>query len=171
MTALCGTQAEKIEKMACSMPTGIAPPRKIGRGPPSIKRGKGIGNQAVEIAISKMGDLRILSVKGSLRLQHWRVIDKHLDALLGHGAYWVALDLSGASLGDEAALESLSDNARKFQARQAHLLIQSESASLREALRAAFAGIVPDDCIFADRPSLEESLRSRVPSAPFGKLN
>jgi anti-anti-sigma regulatory factor len=153
------------------MPTGIAPPRKIGRGPPLIERGKGIGNQAVEIAISKMGDLRILSVKGSLRLQHWRVIDKHLDALLEHGADWVALDLSGASLGDDAALESLSHNARKFQARRAHLLIQSGSASLREALRSAFAGIDPNDVIFADRPSLEAGLRGRVPLAPIGKLN
>jgi hypothetical protein len=125
----------------------------------------------VEIAISKMGDLRILSVKGSLRLQHWRVIDKHLDALLGHGAYWVALDLSGASLGDEAALESLSHNARKFLAQRAHLLIQSDSAFLREALRSAFAGIDPDGFIFADRPSLEASLRGRVPLAPIGKLN
>ena len=149
----------------------FAPPCKIGRGPPSIKRGNGIGNSAVEIAISKMGDLRILSVKGKLRLQNWRVIDKHLDALLGHGACWVALDLSGAALSDEAALDSLAHSARKFQAHRAHLLIQSESDTLREGLRAAFAGTDWDDCIFADRRSLEESLRGREPLAPFGKLN
>lgn len=125
----------------------------------------------MEIAISKMGDLRILSVKGSLRLQHWRVIDKHLDALLENGAQRVALDLSGASLADQAVLESIARNARKFQARQARLLIQSESASLREILRSAFAGIDREECVFADRPSLEASLQGRAPSAPLGKLN
>jgi anti-anti-sigma regulatory factor len=113
----------------------------------------------MEIAISKMGDLRILSVKGNLRLQHWRVIDKHLDALLGHGAGWVAVDLSGATVSIDAALESLARNARKFRERQAHLLIQSGSASLRETLKAALAGTHPGEHIFPDRPSLEESVR------------
>jgi anti-anti-sigma regulatory factor len=125
----------------------------------------------VEIAISKMGDLRILSVKGNLRLQHWKVIGKHLDALLGNGASGVALDLCGATLAGQAALESLAENARKFQARQARLWILSESASLRDALRSAFAGIDREERVFADRPSLEASLRGRAPSAPLGKLN
>lgn len=127
----------------------------------------------MEIAISKMGGLRILSVKGNLRLQHWRVIDKHLDAMLGHGADWVAVDLSEATLNGEDALESLARNARKYRDRQARLLIQSESADLREALRTAFAGADPDGCIFADRRSLEERVRGREPSSPgaFGKLN
>ncbi len=148
----------------------MAPPRKIGRGR-SRSGAAGIGNLAVEIAISKMGGLRILSVKGNLRLQHWRVIDKHLDALLENGAQRVALDLSGATLGDQAAPESIARNARKFQARQARLLIQSGSASLREALRSAFAGIDREECVFADRPSLEAGLQGRAPSAPLGKLN
>jgi hypothetical protein len=125
----------------------------------------------MEIAIAKMGELRILSVKGNLRLQHWRVIDKHLDSLLGHGARWVALDLSGAALSHESALESIARNARKFRERQARLLIQSDSAALREALRAPSAGIDADGCIFADRPSLEESLRGREPFAASGKLD
>src|SRR3954470_18970274 len=148
--------------MVRSLHATFAPPRKMVRG---------IGNQAVEIAISKMGALRILSVKGNLRLQHWRVIDKHLDALLGHGASWVALDLSGATVSDEAASESLAQSAQRFRERRARLLIQSESASLRESLRAAFGGTGREECVFADRRALQESLRAPDPSAPSGKLN
>jgi hypothetical protein len=125
----------------------------------------------MEIAISKLGDLRILSVKGNLRLQHWRVIDKHLDALLAHGTNWVALDLSEATLNTEAGIESLALRAREFRERQAHLLIQSDSASLRDSLQASLRATGPGDCIFADRRSLEESLRGLGPLAPSVKLD
>jgi len=148
------------------------PPRgKIAWKPWPIAPGERDWNPAMEIGISKMGALRILSVKGNLRLQHWRVIDKHLDALLAHGASWVALDLSEATLNSEAGIESLVLRAREFSQRQAHLLIQSDSAFLREALQASLAATGPGDCVFADRRSLEESLRGRASSAPSVKLD
>ena len=52
----------------------------------------------MEISIEKKVDLQILGVKGKIRLQNWRLLDKHLDTMLDNGCRRVAMNLSGVSL-------------------------------------------------------------------------
>ena len=113
----------------------------------------------MEIGISKKGDLRILTLKGNLHLQHWRVIDKHLEAMLAAGARRVALDLSGVTLLEASGIAALLLSARKFRDRKAVLLLVAGDPSLREAVREAVlaSGYMAegDECLFPDWSALE----------------
>jgi anti-anti-sigma regulatory factor len=115
----------------------------------------------MEIAISKKGGLRVLTVKGNLRLQHWRVIGKHLEALLGQGARWVALDLPDAASISETGLACLHDAARAYRERDANLMALIANPAAREAARASrsFPGL--GDCLFADWGELEGRLQAQ----------
>jgi len=118
----------------------------------------------MEIGISKRGELRILTLKGNLRLQHWRVIGKHLDLLLAQGARWVALDLSGANLIDEAGMACLRIEARKFRGRDANLLLIVSPSALESLQASNSVADLGEDRVFADWGGLEGSLRSRGPA-------
>jgi anti-anti-sigma regulatory factor len=104
----------------------------------------------MEIGISKKGDLRVLALKGNLRLQHWRVIDKHLEAMLVSGARRVALDLSGVTLLEESGIATLLKGTRKFRDRESELLLVAGGPSIREALRVSGRMADLDGCLFAD---------------------
>jgi anti-anti-sigma regulatory factor len=123
--------------------------------------------RGMEIAIAKKGGMRVLAVKGNLRLQHWRVIDKHLDALLGQGARWVVLDLSGANLIGDAALGALFHCARRFLVHDANLLLLAIEPRLRETLRNS-AGTELAERVFPDWRSLEEWAQGRGCPFPDG---
>ena len=115
----------------------------------------------MEIGISKKGELRILTLKGNLRLQHWRVIGKHLDLLLAQGARWVALDLSGANLIDEAGLACLRIEARKFRERDANLLLIVSLSALETLHASSSVADLGEDRVFSDWGGLEGSLQGR----------
>ena len=114
----------------------------------------------MEISISKKGALRILSVKGNLRLQHWRVIDKHLDVMLGQGARWVVMDLREATLIGESAYNCLALNVRKFGERQTQMLLLIASPGVQEALRAIGRETDLAENLYADWDSLEARLKT-----------
>jgi anti-anti-sigma regulatory factor len=115
----------------------------------------------MEIGFAKKGDLRILSIKGNLRLQHWRVIDKHLHVLLDQGARWVVVDLREAVLLGDTGYGCLALNMRKFGERQAQMLLLTASPGVQEALKATGreTGLAENLC--SDWDSLEERLRTR----------
>lgn len=120
----------------------------------------------MEIAFSRKGELRILSLKGNLRLQQWRVIDKHLEALLASGARWVALDLSGAALVASEGVACLRRSLERFRERGANLLLVSDTAPLREAFRPPTGGAGGEDVLFADWPGLEARLQGAGAARP-----
>jgi anti-anti-sigma factor len=111
----------------------------------------------MEIGISKKGDLRVLTLKGNLHIQHWRVIDKHLDAMLAGGARRVALDLSGATLLEAACIAALLSSARKFRDRKASLLLVAGNPSVREAFLASGYLAEGNECLFPDWSAFEAS--------------
>ena len=125
----------------------------------------------MEIGISKKGDLRILSLRGNLRLQHCRVIDKHLDALLANGARWVVLDLSGVTWIGGEGVDSLRRGVARYRSREASLMLLSEAACVREAFRASAGAAGPEDVLHEDWGGLEARLLERglaLPPAAFG---
>jgi anti-anti-sigma factor len=118
----------------------------------------------MEIGISKRGGLRVLTLKGKLHLQHWRVIDKHLETLLAGGARHVVLDLSAVTFLEAAGVASLLKSARAFRDLGAGLLLVAGDASVREAVRAS--GCFADrgeECLFADWSALEAASPTHSP--------
>jgi anti-anti-sigma factor len=86
----------------------------------------------MEISISRKGDLQVLGVKGKIRLQNWRVLDKHLETMLENGARWVAMDLSGVTLICSTGIGSIMHNVRKFRNRDANLLLVAASPYMQD---------------------------------------
>lgn len=115
----------------------------------------------MEIGFSKKGDLRILSIKGNLRLQHWRVIEKHLHVLLDQGTRWVVVDLREAILLGESGYGCLAHNMRKFSERQAQMLLLTASPGIQDALRATGHETDLAENLCADWDALEARLRTR----------
>lgn len=115
----------------------------------------------MEIGITRKGDLHILSVKGKIRLQNWRVLDKHLDAMLENGDRWVAMDLSGVALICSTGIGAVLHNVRKFQDREAQLLLISTTPYVQELFQMFGCEAHLGDCIFQDWRALEKRLQSQ----------
>ncbi|HKP96211.1 MAG TPA: STAS domain-containing protein [Fibrobacteria bacterium] len=115
----------------------------------------------MEIGISKKGDLQVLSVKGKIRLQNWRVLDKHLDTMLGNGGRWVVMDLSEVTLICSTGIGALMHNVRKFREHEASLLLVASSAYMQEIFRTFGWDAFMGESAFADWRALEKRLHSQ----------
>jgi anti-anti-sigma factor len=115
----------------------------------------------MEISISKNGDLQVLGVKGKIRLQNWRVLDKHLETMLGNGALWVAMDLSEVTLICSTGIGSIMHNVRKYQDGGAHLLLVAASPYMQDQFQVFGCEPYLGDNLFADWSALRHRLRSR----------
>lgn len=113
----------------------------------------------MEIGISKDGDVSVMTLKGRLRAQHWRVIDKHVDALLDRGARRIVMDLSGVTFMDASGFASIRDHVRKAGNRDAGFMVLADSDYLREAFRSAEGGSAWDGLLYLERGALEKRLR------------
>lgn len=117
----------------------------------------------MEIGISKNGELRILTLKGKLHLQHWRVIDKHLDAMLAGGARRVVLDLSAVTFLEGAGIESLLKSDRRFRDLGVELLLVAGDPQVRETIRASGCFADGGGHLFPDWASLEAASPTHFP--------
>jgi anti-anti-sigma factor len=115
----------------------------------------------MEIGISKKGDLQILTAKGKIRLQHWRVLDKHLETMRANGGRWVALDLSEVSLICSTGIGAIIHNIRKFQESEASLMLVAASPYMQEVFQTFGWESFLGQSIFTDWRSLEKRLRSQ----------
>lgn len=115
----------------------------------------------MEIGITRKGDLQILSVKGKIRLQNWRVLDKHLETMLENGGRWVAMDLSGVTLICSTGVGSIMHNIRKFQEREASLMLVAASPYVQELFQLFGCETYIGGSIFADWSTLEKRLQSQ----------
>jgi anti-anti-sigma factor len=77
----------------------------------------------MEIGLSRKGELQVLSVKGNIRLQNWKVVDRHLDSLLEKGCRQVVLDLDGVTLICSTGVGALFHNVKRFRDRKVRLLL------------------------------------------------
>ena len=115
----------------------------------------------MEISISKKGDVQVLGVKGKIRLQNWRVLDKHLDTMLDNGNRWVAMDLSDVSLICSTGIGSIMHNVRKFQEHESNLLLVATTPYMQDLFRMFGCEPLLGDNLFADWRSLEKRLQSQ----------
>ena len=115
----------------------------------------------MEIGITKRGDLQILSVKGKIRLQNWRVLDKHLDTMLENGHRWVAMDLSEVSLICSTGIGAIMHNVRKFQEHEAKLLVVATTPYMQEVFQLFGCETYMGDSIFMEWRALEKRLHSQ----------
>lgn len=88
----------------------------------------------MEIGLHRIGDFQVLSLKGRIRLQHWRVVDKHLDAMLDKGCRSLVLDLSEVTLLCTAGLGEIFHNVKRFHDRDSRLILLSATPYVRELL-------------------------------------
>lgn len=117
--------------------------------------------EPMEISIEKKGDLQILGVKGKIRLQNWRVLDKHLDTMLENGCRWVAMDLSGVSLICSTGIGAVMHNVRKFQNRESTLMLVATTPYIQELFRMFGCETFMGGSIFTDWRALEKRLGSQ----------
>lgn len=129
------------------------------------RAGSGFTARNMEISISRKGDLQILGVKGKIRLQNWRVLNKHLETMLDHGARWVAMDLTDVALICSTGIGSIMHNVRRFRDGDSNLLVVAASPYIQEMFEAFGCGPLLGRSLFADWPALEDHLRSQ--SWPF----
>ncbi|MDB5051657.1 MAG: Anti-sigma factor antagonist [Fibrobacteres bacterium] len=115
----------------------------------------------MEIGIHKKGDLQILSVKGKIRLQNWRVLDKHLENMLENGGRWVAMDLSEVTLICSTGIGAIMHNVRKFRENEASLLLVATTPYMIDLFQLFGCETFMGDSIFADWRSLEQRLHSQ----------
>jgi len=115
----------------------------------------------MEINLTRKGDLQILSVKGKIHLQSWRVLDKHLQSLLLKDSRWVALDLGDVSLICSTGVGSIMHNIRKFQDNECTLMLVSTSPYVQELFQIFGCDAFIGDNIFLDWRSLEKRLQSQ----------
>lgn len=88
----------------------------------------------MEIGLSRKGDLQVLTVRGNLRLQSWRVVDKHLDAILEKGCRKLVVDLTEVTLICSTGLGALFHNVKKFRDRKGRLLLFAAKPYIQEVL-------------------------------------
>lgn len=103
----------------------------------------------MEIGLSRKGDIQVLSLKGKLHLQNWRVVDKHLDSLLEKGPKEVVVDLSEVTLICSAGVGALFHNVKRFRDRQARLMLLTRTPYVHGLLET-----------FGGEPFLEENVCS-----------
>jgi anti-anti-sigma factor len=115
----------------------------------------------MEISISRKGDLQILGVKGKIRLQNWRVLDKHLETMLDNGARWVAMDLSHVSLICSTGIGSIMHNVRKFQEQESNLMLVATTPYMQDLFQIFGCEPLLGDSLFSDWRSLEKRLHSQ----------
>ena len=115
----------------------------------------------MEIGIIKKGDLQILSVKGKIRLQNWRVLDKHLETMLANGCRWVAMDLSEVTLICSTGIGSIMHNVRKFRENESSLLLLASTPYMQDLFQLFGCEAFMGESIFADWASLEKRLYSQ----------
>ncbi len=115
----------------------------------------------MEINISRKGDLQVLGVKGKIRLQNWRVLDKHLETMLDNGVRWVAMDLSDVSLICSTGIGSILHNVRKFQEQDGNLMVVATTPYMQELFQIFGCEPLLGDNLFSDWPTLEKRLQSQ----------
>ena len=113
----------------------------------------------MEIGIAKKGDIEVLTVKGKIRLQSWRVLDKHLETLRDNGCRWLVMDMSGVSLICSTGIGSILHNAKKFQENEGGLILLCSTPYLRDLFEMFGFGAFRNDFFFTDWESLENRLR------------
>jgi anti-anti-sigma factor len=115
----------------------------------------------MEIGISRKGELQILSVKGRIHLQNWRVLDKHLETMLRNGVRWLAMDLSEVTLICSTGVGAVMHNVRKFRDRDASLMLVAESAYIQELFQIFGCEPIMGGSVFNDWGALEKRLNSQ----------
>ncbi|MEO6096329.1 MAG: STAS domain-containing protein [Fibrobacteria bacterium] len=115
----------------------------------------------MEIGISRKGDLQILSVKGKIRLQNWRILDKHLETMLENGSRWVAIDLSEVTLICSTGIGAVLHNIRKFQEQEGTLMLVATSSYMQELFQVYGCEPLLGDNLFSDWRILEKRLASQ----------
>jgi anti-anti-sigma factor len=111
----------------------------------------------MQIGISQKGPFQVLTVNGKIRLQNWRVLDKHLHQALAKGNRKVVLDLSEVSLMCTIGVGSILHNVAHYEAKGSHLLVLGNNDYVRELFDIVGGDASKLAFFFADWGSLERA--------------
>jgi anti-anti-sigma factor len=115
----------------------------------------------MEIGLSRKGEMHLLSVKGNIRLQSWKVLDKHMDTLLAKGCTCLVIDLSEVPLLCSVGVGAILHNIGKFRQLGRRLLLLSTSPLILETFVVFGKDACPEENLFRDWESLETTLRAQ----------
>ena len=121
----------------------------------------------MEIGLSKKGDVQILTVKGRIRLENWRVVDKHLDTMLEKGCNRLVVDLSEVTLICSTGVGALFHNVKKFRDHQGWLMLLSATPYVQDLLETFGGEPFVNESVFPDWTAVEKRLISKDPPAPL----
>lgn len=105
--------------------------------------------------------MQVLTVKGRIRLQNWRVVDKHLDSMLEKGCRNLVLDLSEVTLICSTGLGALFHNVKKFRDHDGRLLLLSSTPYVQGLLETFGGEPFLEEHFFADWTAVERRLGPR----------
>lgn len=115
----------------------------------------------MEIGLARKGNVQVLTLKGRIRREHWKVIDKHLDALLAKGCRCLVIDLDGVEELCTAGLGALFGNMKKFRDRDGRLLLIAGEPRLRKTFEFFGTADLPAATLFPDWSAAEKCLTPR----------
>lgn len=110
----------------------------------------------MEIGLTRKGDLQVLTVKGRIHLQNWRVVDKHLDSMLEKGCKLLVVDLSEVTLICSTGLGALMHNVLKFKDRRSRLMLLSATPYVQQLLETFGTEPFLSDHVFPDWSAVEK---------------
>lgn len=118
----------------------------------------------MEIGIVRKGAAHVLSLKGRIRPEHWRTVERHLEALLEKGCRELVLEMDGITFLCSSSLDALVGLTRRFGEQGCRLLLLSGAAPVRDLLEAACGPAFLARNVFADWARLDSLLEG--PSQP-----
>jgi anti-anti-sigma factor len=112
----------------------------------------------MEIGIVRKGAAHVLSLKGRIRPENWRTVERHIDALLGKGCRALVLEMDGITFLCSAGLGALMGLTRRFKEQGCRLMLLSGAAPVRDLLEAACGPAFLARNVFADWAQIERLL-------------
>lgn len=114
----------------------------------------------MEIGLSKIGNVQVLTVKGRIRHQNWMVVDKHLETMLEKGCKDLVVDLSEVTLICTTGIGALFHNVKKFQDRKGRLMLLSATPYVHQLLETFGGEPFLTENVFPDWRAVEKRLES-----------
>jgi anti-anti-sigma factor len=114
----------------------------------------------MEIGIVRRGAAHVLTLKGRIRPENWRTVERHIEALLEKGCRELVLELDGITFLCSAGLGALTGLTRLFAEQGRRLSLLSGTAPVRDLLEAACGPAFLARYVFADWELLESLLET-----------
>jgi anti-anti-sigma factor len=119
----------------------------------------------MEIGIERKGAAHVLTLKGRIRPENWRIVERHIEALLEKGCRQLVLEMDGVTFLCSAGPGALMGLARRFGELEGRLMLLAGTPAVRNLLEGACGSAFLARHVLADRSQLERRLEGLAPDS------